>query len=105
MEPACRRIPWLGEGPFAGKPAPTRTSAAPDEAPLAQRAQKATLRQDGLQLSKARARELDPFPPRAWSLTSQILFDLGRDEEGEAARARFDLLSRVEQEARAPEGN
>ncbi len=51
-----------------------------------------------------RARALDPFAARPWFLASRILFESGRDEEGEAARARFELLAGAEAERHALEG-
>jgi predicted Zn-dependent protease len=50
-----------------------------------------------------RARDLDPYQPRPWFLLSQIHYDLGEDEAGDAARARFDELTLIAQELRAAE--
>ncbi len=50
-----------------------------------------------------KARDLDPFEPRAWFLLSQIHYDLGEDEQGDAARARFTELNQLAQEIRAAE--
>ena len=50
-----------------------------------------------------RARDLDPFEPRAWFLLSQVYYDLGQDEDGGAAHARFSELNQLAQEIRAAE--
>lgn len=50
-----------------------------------------------------RARDLDPFDPRPWFLLSQVRYDLGEDELGDEAHARFTQLNQVAQEVRAAE--
>lgn len=50
-----------------------------------------------------RARDLDPFDPRPWFLLSQVHYDLGEDEEGDAAHTRFTQLNQIAQEVRAAE--
>jgi Flp pilus assembly protein TadD len=49
------------------------------------------------------ARDLAPFEPRPWFLLGQILMELGRDNEGLGARARFDELTAAAQEVRSLE--
>lgn len=49
------------------------------------------------------ARDLGPYEPRPWFLLSQIHYDLGQDELGDAARQRFDELNGIAQELRAAE--
>lgn len=49
------------------------------------------------------ARDLDPYEPRPWFLLSQIYYVLERDEDGDAAKLRFDELNRIAQEIRAAE--
>lgn len=49
------------------------------------------------------AQALDAFSARTWFLTSQIHYELGADEAGDAAKARFDLLDRATQELRSIE--
>ena len=46
---------------------------------------------------------MDPYEPRPWFLLSQIYYVLERDEDGDAAKARFDDLNRIAQEVRAAE--
>lgn len=48
----------------------------------------------------ARARELAPSDPRVAYLDSQILFDLGRDEEAAEAKSRFERLDPLHRELR-----
>lgn len=50
-----------------------------------------------------RSLKLDPSRPRSWFLSSGILAELGDDEGAEAARARFEELSRLQQEQLALE--
>jgi predicted Zn-dependent protease len=49
------------------------------------------------------ARDLDPYEPRPWFLLSQIFYILEREEDGDAAKMRFDELNRIAQELRAAE--
>jgi tetratricopeptide (TPR) repeat protein len=49
------------------------------------------------------AREIAPFEPRPWFLLGQILLELGRENEGLGARARFEELTAAAQEARSLE--
>lgn len=49
------------------------------------------------------ARELAPFDPRPCFLLSQIHYELGSDEKGDAARARFEVLSKLSQSVRTLE--
>ncbi len=49
------------------------------------------------------ARELDPYEARTWFLCSQIYYELEQDENGDAAKARFDELDAISQELRAVE--
>lgn len=51
-----------------------------------------------------RARDLEPWEPRPWFLLSRILSDLGEDSAAEAARARFEVASRIDQQVRMVEG-
>ena len=51
-----------------------------------------------------RALELAAYLPRPWFLRARILFELGRDDEAEAAHERFVVLDRVDQEVRRIEG-
>lgn len=51
-----------------------------------------------------RARDLEPWEPRPWFLLSRILSELGEDTAAEAARTRFEVASRVDQQARMVEG-
>jgi len=46
---------------------------------------------------------LDIFAPRGWFLKAQIAWELERDEEGDAAHARYRELDRATQEVRALE--
>ena len=58
--------------------------------------------EDALVAVKA-AQALDAFSARTWFLASQIHYELGADEAGDAAKARFDLLDRAAQELRSLE--
>jgi len=49
------------------------------------------------------ARDIAPFEPRPWFLLGQILLELGRENEGLGARARFDELTAAAQEVRSLE--
>jgi Flp pilus assembly protein TadD len=49
------------------------------------------------------ARDLDPYEPRPWFLLSQIYYVLEREDDGDAAKVRFDDLNRIAQEVRAAE--
>ena len=47
---------------------------------------------------------MDPFAPRPWFLRARLLVELGEEEGGAEAHARFRALERVAQEARTLEG-
>jgi predicted Zn-dependent protease len=51
-----------------------------------------------------RAAELAPFDPRPVYLRSQVLFELGRDQQAAQARARFEELDGATRELRRLEG-
>lgn len=53
----------------------------------------------------ARARDLAPHEPEPWFLLARIHAELGEEEESAAARARFDELSRLDQEIRRLEAS
>ncbi len=54
--------------------------------------------------SAERARDLEPWEPRAWFMLSRIYFELDRTAEAEEARKRFDFTSRLAQQVRQQEG-
>ncbi len=51
-----------------------------------------------------RGRDLSPFEPMPWFLLSQIYYELGQDEKGDGATARFGVLDEGAQKLSAIEG-
>jgi len=61
-------------------------------------------RLDEARAAAERARELAPHEPRPWFILSRILADQGEDDAALEAKARFEELSRLQQEILAVEG-